>query len=118
MNTPLYHRGGRLQAGTRVCDIKGTNTAKFRPIARILASPQAEMAVRRRSCRRFSLSAKRSFPAAETVGAPGAVCLSLHFHAGHSGYTACLTTIHLITTGGTIEKIYSEQTGQVENLTA
>jgi L-asparaginase len=27
-------------------------------------------------------------------------------------------TIHLITTGGTIEKIYSEQTGQVENLTA
>ena len=25
--------------------------------------------------------------------------------------------IHLITTGGTIEKIYSEQTGQVENLT-
>jgi L-asparaginase len=29
-----------------------------------------------------------------------------------------LTTIHLITTGGTIEKIYSEQTGQVENLTA
>ena len=26
--------------------------------------------------------------------------------------------IHLITTGGTIEKIYSEQTGQVENLTA
>jgi L-asparaginase len=29
-----------------------------------------------------------------------------------------LVTIHLITTGGTIEKIYSEQTGQVENLTA
>jgi L-asparaginase len=29
-----------------------------------------------------------------------------------------LTTIHLLTTGGTIEKIYSEQTGQVENLTA
>ena len=29
-----------------------------------------------------------------------------------------LITIHLITTGGTIEKIYSEQTGQVENLTA
>jgi L-asparaginase len=29
-----------------------------------------------------------------------------------------LTNIHLITTGGTIEKIYSEQTGQVENLTA
>jgi L-asparaginase len=29
-----------------------------------------------------------------------------------------LTTIHLITTGGTIEKIYSEQSGQVENLTA
>jgi L-asparaginase len=28
------------------------------------------------------------------------------------------TAIHLITTGGTIEKIYSEQTGQVENLTA
>jgi L-asparaginase len=27
-------------------------------------------------------------------------------------------TIHLITTGGTIEKIYSEQSGQVENLTA
>jgi L-asparaginase len=27
-------------------------------------------------------------------------------------------TVHLITTGGTIEKIYSEQTGQVENLTA
>src|SRR5580658_1908434 len=27
-------------------------------------------------------------------------------------------TIHLLTTGGTIEKIYSEQTGQVENLTA
>jgi L-asparaginase len=27
-------------------------------------------------------------------------------------------TIHLITTGGTIEKIYSEQTGQVENLIA
>ncbi len=27
-------------------------------------------------------------------------------------------TIHLVTTGGTIEKIYSEQTGQVENLTA
>lgn len=27
-------------------------------------------------------------------------------------------TIHLITTGGTIEKIYSEQTGQVENLVA
>jgi L-asparaginase len=26
--------------------------------------------------------------------------------------------IHLITTGGTIEKIYSEQTGQVENLIA
>ena len=26
--------------------------------------------------------------------------------------------IHLLTTGGTIEKIYSEQTGQVENLTA
>jgi L-asparaginase len=26
--------------------------------------------------------------------------------------------VHLITTGGTIEKIYSEQTGQVENLTA
>jgi L-asparaginase len=26
--------------------------------------------------------------------------------------------IHLITTGGTIEKIYSEQSGQVENLTA
>lgn len=26
--------------------------------------------------------------------------------------------IHLVTTGGTIEKIYSEQTGQVENLTA
>src|ERR1700761_2741494 len=26
--------------------------------------------------------------------------------------------IHLITTGGTIEKIYSEQTGQVENLGA
>lgn len=26
--------------------------------------------------------------------------------------------IHIITTGGTIEKIYSEQTGQVENLTA
>jgi L-asparaginase len=26
--------------------------------------------------------------------------------------------IHLITTGGTIEKVYSEQTGQVENLTA
>jgi L-asparaginase len=29
-----------------------------------------------------------------------------------------VTKIHLITTGGTIEKIYSEQTGQVENLTA
>jgi L-asparaginase len=29
-----------------------------------------------------------------------------------------MTKIHLITTGGTIEKIYSEQTGQVENLTA
>jgi L-asparaginase len=29
-----------------------------------------------------------------------------------------LVTIHLITTGGTIEKIYSEQTGQVENLVA
>jgi L-asparaginase len=29
-----------------------------------------------------------------------------------------VTQIHLITTGGTIEKIYSEQTGQVENLTA
>ena len=29
-----------------------------------------------------------------------------------------VTRIHLITTGGTIEKIYSEQTGQVENLTA
>jgi L-asparaginase len=28
------------------------------------------------------------------------------------------TRIHLVTTGGTIEKIYSEQTGQVENLTA
>lgn len=27
-------------------------------------------------------------------------------------------TIHLITTGGTIEKIYSEQSGQVENLVA
>jgi len=27
-------------------------------------------------------------------------------------------TIHLITTGGTIEKVYSEQTGHVENLTA
>lgn len=27
-------------------------------------------------------------------------------------------TIHLVTTGGTIEKIYSEQTGQVENLTS
>ncbi|HWF10908.1 MAG TPA: asparaginase domain-containing protein [Bryobacteraceae bacterium] len=27
-------------------------------------------------------------------------------------------TIHLVTTGGTIEKIYSEQTGQVENLGA
>jgi L-asparaginase len=27
-------------------------------------------------------------------------------------------TIHLITTGGTMEKVYSEQTGQVENLTA
>ena len=27
-------------------------------------------------------------------------------------------TIHLVTTGGTIEKIYSEQTGQVENLVA
>jgi L-asparaginase len=26
--------------------------------------------------------------------------------------------IHLLTTGGTIEKIYSEQTGEVENLTA
>jgi L-asparaginase len=26
--------------------------------------------------------------------------------------------IHLVTTGGTIEKIYSEQTGQVENLVA
>ena len=26
--------------------------------------------------------------------------------------------VHLITTGGTIEKIYSEQTGQVENLTS
>ncbi len=26
--------------------------------------------------------------------------------------------VHLITTGGTIEKIYSEQTGQVENFTA
>jgi L-asparaginase len=26
--------------------------------------------------------------------------------------------IHLVTTGGTIEKIYSEQSGQVENLTA
>ncbi len=26
--------------------------------------------------------------------------------------------IHILTTGGTIEKIYSEQTGQVENLTA
>lgn len=26
--------------------------------------------------------------------------------------------IHIVTTGGTIEKIYSEQTGQVENLTA
>jgi L-asparaginase len=26
--------------------------------------------------------------------------------------------VHLITTGGTIEKIYSEQSGQVENLTA
>lgn len=26
--------------------------------------------------------------------------------------------VHLITTGGTIEKIYSEQTGQVENLVA
>jgi len=26
--------------------------------------------------------------------------------------------IHLVTTGGTIEKIYSERTGQVENLTA
>ena len=26
--------------------------------------------------------------------------------------------IHVVTTGGTIEKIYSEQTGQVENLTA
>jgi L-asparaginase len=26
--------------------------------------------------------------------------------------------IHLVTTGGTIEKIYSEQTGQVENFTA
>ena len=25
--------------------------------------------------------------------------------------------IHLITTGGTIEKVYSEQSGQVENLT-
>jgi L-asparaginase len=29
-----------------------------------------------------------------------------------------LMRIHLITTGGTIEKIYSEQTGQVENLIA
>ena len=29
-----------------------------------------------------------------------------------------LVPIHLVTTGGTIEKIYSEQTGQVENLTA
>ncbi len=29
-----------------------------------------------------------------------------------------VTRIHLITTGGTIEKIYSEQTGQVENLSA
>ena len=29
-----------------------------------------------------------------------------------------IAKIHLITTGGTIEKIYSEQTGQVENLTA
>jgi len=29
-----------------------------------------------------------------------------------------LVTIHLVTTGGTIEKIYSEQTGQVENLVA
>jgi L-asparaginase len=27
-------------------------------------------------------------------------------------------TIHLVTTGGTIEKIYSEQTGQLENLGA
>jgi L-asparaginase len=26
--------------------------------------------------------------------------------------------IHLVSTGGTIEKVYSEQTGQVENLTA
>jgi L-asparaginase len=26
--------------------------------------------------------------------------------------------IHVVTTGGTIEKVYSEQTGQVENLTA
>ncbi len=32
--------------------------------------------------------------------------------------TIHLITIHLVTTGGTIEKIYSEQTGQVENLIA
>ncbi|HWE52152.1 MAG TPA: asparaginase domain-containing protein [Bryobacteraceae bacterium] len=29
-----------------------------------------------------------------------------------------LINIHLITTGGTMEKVYSEQTGQVENLTS
>jgi L-asparaginase len=29
-----------------------------------------------------------------------------------------LIDIHLVTTGGTIEKVYSEQTGQVENLIA
>jgi L-asparaginase len=34
-------------------------------------------------------------------------------------YTASLPAkIHLLTTGGTIEKIYSEESGQVENLTA
>jgi L-asparaginase len=27
-------------------------------------------------------------------------------------------TIHIVTTGGTIEKVYSEQSGQVENVTA
>jgi L-asparaginase len=29
-----------------------------------------------------------------------------------------INKVHLITTGGTIEKVYSEQSGQVENLTA
>src|SRR5579863_7028792 len=45
--------------------------------------------------------------------------MTLVWHYRTGRYTSLWQMkVHLITTGGTIEKIYSERTGQVENLTA